>query len=535
MIQKCTSYCYSYYSLFQKDLIMDTVKQILSDFFNLSGDQASMEEIAERIKSGATLKGSNMCILILAIFIASIGLNMNSTAVIIGAMLISPLMGNIIAIGWGMAAYDLHCVKTSSLKLSFQVILSVITSTVYFHFTPITTVSSELLARTSPTVWDVLIAVCGGLAGIIGLTRQERGNVIPGVAIATALMPPLCTAGYGIATHSADFFLGALYLFFINGFFICFSSFVILKIMDVPTKEYVSEKLLHRTQMFLICAGIVVALPSLYLAHRSVRANLENVQAKNFVETAFTSEARRVVSYNLQSQSKTLDVAVIGKTLTPAEINILQDQLLHHPQLNKFTLRITQNSHEGLKESDVQALIENKLSELQNTRITAGDSAETIKYKSLSATYYPAYQKAGAYRELAAELSRKAPLAFPQVEIIECGELLGAAEPAPAAAAPPVKSESPAGQTPPNTVEITASNTPEPGAADAPQARADEAAPLKERLTVIAYVKQPLSREEARRLLKWLYAEAELPAAIHLHLQLSKEYGDSEITGSGLK
>ena len=124
---------------------METVKQILSDFFNLNGDHASMKEIAERIHSGSTLKGSNMCILILAIFIASIGLNMNSTAVIIGAMLISPLMGNIIAIGYGMAAYDIHCVKTSCLKLSFQVILSVITSTVYFYLTPITTVSSELL------------------------------------------------------------------------------------------------------------------------------------------------------------------------------------------------------------------------------------------------------------------------------------------------------------------------------------------------------------------------------------------------------
>ena len=170
---------------------MENLKKSLAELFSLREDSASMNEIVERIHSGAILKGTNMCILVLAIFIASIGLNMNSTAVIIGAMLISPLMGNIIAIGYGMAAYDAKYVKNSFLKLVFQVFLSILTSAIYFSLTPITNPSSELLARTVPTIWDVLIAIFGGIAGIIGLTREERGNVIPGVAIATALMPPL--------------------------------------------------------------------------------------------------------------------------------------------------------------------------------------------------------------------------------------------------------------------------------------------------------------------------------------------------------
>ena len=516
---------------------MDTVKQILSDFFNLSGDNASMEEIAERINSGSALKGSNMYILILAIFIASIGLNMNSTAVIIGAMLISPLMGNIIAIGYGMAAYDIHCVKTSCLKLSFQVLLSVITSTVYFHFTPITTVSSELLARTSPTVWDVLIAVCGGLAGIIGLTRQERGNVIPGVAIATALMPPLCTAGYGIATHSSDFFLGALYLFFINGFFICFSAFIILKLMQVPTKEYVSQKVLHRTQTYLICAGIIVALPSLYMAQKSVRANLESVQAKQYVESAFTSDTRRVVSYSLQSQDRIIDVTLIGKTLTPAEISILQEQLLHHPLLNKFKLRITQNSYEGMKESDVQALIDNKLSELQKTGIKSDDSAEAIKYKSLSAAYYPAYQKENSYKELAASLSLKAPLAFPHVKRIECGELLSAERTASAetdsASAPSGRPAAADAAAPDGTITISAADTISPSADGSQHTAAGDSIKYQARLMVVAYVKQPLSQAEAQRLKSWLSAESELPVA--LCLQLADDSSDSAVFGNGIK
>ena len=157
---------------------MDILKNILADVFDLHKDRAPLDEIKERIYSGGTLKGTNMCILILAIFIASIGLNMNSTAVIIGAMLISPLMGVIMSIGYGMATYDGEYVRESIFKLVFQVTLSVMTSAIYFTLSPIDTASSELLARTEPTIWDVLIAVFGGLAGIIGSTRIEKSNVI---------------------------------------------------------------------------------------------------------------------------------------------------------------------------------------------------------------------------------------------------------------------------------------------------------------------------------------------------------------------
>ena len=197
------------------------VKELLVDTFNLKTDCASMEEISERIHSGGTIKVTNICILVLAMFIASIGLNMNSPAVIIGAMLISPLMGGIMSIAYGIATLDMNYAKNSFFGLFFEMVFCVLVSTIYFTISPITTASSELLARTSPTIWDVLIACFGGLAGIIGTTREEKTNVIPGVAIATALMPPLCTAGFGIARGSLDYFLGALYLFFINSFFIC--------------------------------------------------------------------------------------------------------------------------------------------------------------------------------------------------------------------------------------------------------------------------------------------------------------------------
>ena len=202
----------------------ERVSQVIRSMFTLRQDVASYEEIENTIVSGSKLQGTNACILMLAILVASVGLNTNSTAVIIGAMLISPLMGGLTAIAYGFATNNLTLAKFSAVRLLAQVIISVVTSFVYFSISPINTASSELLARTSPTVWDVLIATGGGFAGIIGQTRKEKSNGIPGVAIAPALMLTLCTAGYGLARHNMRYFGGAMYLFFINGFI---KSFVI--------------------------------------------------------------------------------------------------------------------------------------------------------------------------------------------------------------------------------------------------------------------------------------------------------------------
>ncbi|MCI6084987.1 MAG: DUF389 domain-containing protein, partial [Selenomonas sp.] len=169
------------------------------DLFNLKGGAASIQEINQRILADATVSGTNLIVLVMAIMIACVGLNMNSVAVIIGAMLISPLMGGIVAIGYGMATYDVHFIRQSMIKLAFQVGFAILTASLYFAISPLAYSTDELLARTSPTIWDVIVALCGGIAGAVGNTRQEKSNVIPGVAIATALMPPLCTAGYGLA------------------------------------------------------------------------------------------------------------------------------------------------------------------------------------------------------------------------------------------------------------------------------------------------------------------------------------------------
>lgn len=287
------------------------ISDILKDAFSLKNDTAEQEEIRTRLVEGGQVSGSNMGILMLAILIASIGLNMNSTAVIIGAMLISPLMGSIQAAAYGIASADLKLFWKSSIGLFFQICISLLTSTLYFKISPISMATSELLARTQPTIWDVIIALCGGLAGIIGMTRTEKSNVLPGVAIATALMPPLCTCGYGIATKQWEFLWGAGYLFCVNAYFILFASTLILEILNVPKKQVaLSNKQRQAIKRKIIINTIIVILPSLFVAYNMVQtANNEKDSLTGFsdpktsVSTEMLSEEASVLFPDISTLS----------------------------------------------------------------------------------------------------------------------------------------------------------------------------------------------------------------------------------------
>ena len=211
---------------------------VIKQYFNSLPDKNEERDTIIQITDGISFKGSNLWILIFAILIASLGLNVNSTAVIIGAMLISPLMGPITGMGLSIGINDLQLLKRSFKNYLVMVVIAVITATLYFLITPLKEAQSELLSRTSPTLYDVLIAICGGAAGIIALSTKGKGNVIPGVAIATALMPPLCTAGYGLASANWSYFWGAFYLFFINTVFISLSTFAGVKMLRFNTKQF---------------------------------------------------------------------------------------------------------------------------------------------------------------------------------------------------------------------------------------------------------------------------------------------------------
>ncbi|MBR7037903.1 MAG: DUF389 domain-containing protein [Oscillospiraceae bacterium] len=253
--------------LFTRELT-NTVKRA----FNFSADTASHEEIRDRILSGGQVTGTNMCILICAIVIASVGLNTGSTAVIIGAMLISPLMGSILAMAYAVASADFARFRRHVYGFLLQLIISGTVSTVYFLLSPINAPSSELLARTQPSAYDVIIATFGGLAGIIGTTRKEKANnVIPGVAIATALMPPVCTCGYALAHAKWTMLAGAAYLFLVNSYFIFLSAVLILDIQKIPRVSNLTHKQWRRLRTKMIRNTIIVLLPIIPLTIMMLR------------------------------------------------------------------------------------------------------------------------------------------------------------------------------------------------------------------------------------------------------------------------
>lgn len=261
------------------------------DFFNLTTDQAHPDMIDNAIRSNVRVSGTNLWVLMFAIAIASIGLNVNSTAVIIGAMLISPLMGPIVGIGYGAAVSDVRLIKLSVRNIFIFIAISLFTSTLYFLITPLQEAQSELLARTTPTLWDVLIAFFGGSAGIVALTRKEVSNVVPGVAIATALMPPLCTAGYGLAHGDWHYFFGAFYLFAINCVFIAFSTLIFSRLLKLPKRGLVSKSKQRLHNLVIYAVVLAVMLPSGFLAYRLVQKEI-------FFETVNT------VTQNLQKDEK---------------------------------------------------------------------------------------------------------------------------------------------------------------------------------------------------------------------------------------
>lgn len=253
--------------------------------FSLRHDQDDPEMIDETIRSGVAVGGTNLWVLFFAILIASIGLNVNSTAVIIGAMLISPLMGPIVGVGYGAGVKDLQLIRLSLRNLGIFMLISLSTATLYFLLTPLNHAQSELLARTSPTLWDVLIAFFGGAVGMIGATRRYSSNVVPGVAIATALMPPLCTAGFGIATGNLHYFGGAFYLFTINSVFIGFASLLIVKLLRLPERGEIDESTRHRTRLAIGFVVIATAVPSGFLAYDLVVQKVFEQTALNIVQS----------------------------------------------------------------------------------------------------------------------------------------------------------------------------------------------------------------------------------------------------------
>ena len=319
-------------------------KNNIAAYFDLSADLLPQEEAEAAIREGVSFRGTNIIILIIAIFIASLGLNTNSTAVIIGAMLISPLMGPIIGIGLAVGIHDFDLMKRSFRNLMAAAFFSIVTSTIYFLISPVNEGHSELLARTSPTIYDVFIGFFGGAAGILAIGSKVKGNVIPGVAIATALMPPLCTVGYGLATFQVSYFLGALYLFFINSVFIACATTVGVKLMRYHLKDFSNPERARKVRNIVYTVALLTMIPSCYLTWRMYRQSTFYANCDRFVEQQFNFDGTQVLhsSAVIKGDSKTLTVSLIGRILPQDSLVLALTDLLPEYHLAGTRLKIIQ-------------------------------------------------------------------------------------------------------------------------------------------------------------------------------------------------
>lgn len=353
------------------------------DYFSLSGQLVSQEQAEANIREGVSFRGTSILILIMAILIASLGLNTNSTAVIIGAMLISPLMGPIIGIGLGVGIHDYDLIKRCLRNLVMAAGFSVLASTLFFLISPVNEQHSELLARTSPTIYDVLIGFVGGGAGIIALGSTNKGNVIPGVAIATALMPPLCTAGYGLATWQLNYFFGAFYLFIINSIYIAFATFIGVKLMKykpVATADPIRSRQVMR---IVYGAALLTMLPSIYLTYRMLRDNRFTMDSDRFIAAECDFPDTQVLGRKayFKDGEKFLTVTLIGRPLPIDSLEKALDPRLKYYGLAGTTLTFIQGGvyDRSLAASAANTKLQNLYSAAQSTITSQLSEIDSLK------------------------------------------------------------------------------------------------------------------------------------------------------------
>lgn len=400
---------------------LDDIKEQIKQYFNLIPYLEDEGEAKESIIENVSFRGPNIIILILAIIVASLGLNTNSPAVIIGAMLISPLMGPIIGIGLGVGIYDFALIKRSARNLAAAALFSVIASTIFFLISPVSEGRSELLARTSPTIYDVLIGFFGGAAGIVAIACKQKGNVIPGAAIATALMPPLCTAGYGLATWQLQYFTGAFYLFLINSIFIALSTLIGVKLFKFKEVNFVDPK--RRLRIKRIITSIVVAtlLPSIYLTVLMLRESYFVNDANSFVESQFNFPNTQVFNKKayVKNWKKYLDVTLIGASVNIDSLSMAMTQEMDKTTMLRGThLTIKQGfstTVDAMKNTNGNESMKDMFSTVINQIETQKDEIDSLKSVI--------YQR-NSFDSLSYAISPEIAVLYPEIKWITLGRSL---------------------------------------------------------------------------------------------------------------
>jgi uncharacterized hydrophobic protein (TIGR00271 family) len=328
------------------------VKNFLKEYLDLRKDKDNELATVDSIRKGVEFKGANLWILIFAIFMASLGL-------IIGAMLISPLMGPIMGVGLSVGLNDFELMKRSLKSFLITTLFSVTTATVFFLVSPVAEGQSELLARTSPTIYDVFIALMGGLAGVVALSTKEKGNVIPGVAIATALMPPLCTAGYGLATGNLIYFLGAFYLYFINSVFISLATFIGVRVMHFQRKEFVDKNREKKVRKYIVLIAVLTMCPAVYLTVGIIQDTFFESAANRFVNEQLAFENTQVLDKKIHHEGKhhEIRVVLIGQEVPEASIAIARSKMKDYKLDNTKLVVLQGMNNESLDMSSIRAMV----------------------------------------------------------------------------------------------------------------------------------------------------------------------------------
>lgn len=386
--------------------------QSVKRYFNLLDDREDEQAVVDQVSAGVVFRGTNLWILMFAILIASLGLNVNSTAVIIGAMLISPLMGPIIGMGLSVGIGDYDLLRRALKNYGVATLISVLTAALYFLISPLSEARSELLARTTPTLYDVLIAFCGGAAGVLALTTKSKGQVIPGVAIATALMPPLCTAGYGLATAQWTYFFGAFYLFFINTVFIALSTFLGVKLLRFHSKQSLAPEVATRGKRMVAVVVVVAMLPAALMTVNIVRSDVVGRHVAQFVENELAQPGTSILSHEVVHD--TLHVVAIGRPIDDGEIASARSRMGHY-KLGSMILEVIQGS-----DNDDLATLMQRVNTMadgamrERSRLTAQVSDLEGRLSAYT-----------AYDSLSAQTTREAATLFPAVENIGMASLGG--------------------------------------------------------------------------------------------------------------
>lgn len=396
--------------------ILQQLKHYLKNILDPSEERENEAETIENILKGINFRGSNLWVLIFAIFIASLGLNVNSTAVIIGAMLISPLMGPIMGIGLGIGINDFELIKKAFRNLAIATVFGILTSTFYFLLSPLNEARSELLARTTPTIYDVLIAFFGGMAGIVASSTRLKGNVIPGVAIATALMPPLCTAGFGLANGNLSYFFGAFYLYMINSVFIAFATTLGVKLMHFSKKTFVDKAREKKVQQIVYTILFVTMIPSVYITYNMIKANIFETNAHRFITNEINYPNSFVVNKHIAKDS--IAITLIGKEL-PEEYIVLLHQKMEQYKLADCKLHIIQGI--GKEKED------GKKDELNNLVLQDFYKKTQDKTQRQTAEINALRQRLGSYvlyDTLGSQIAPEIRILFPDVESVALSKVI---------------------------------------------------------------------------------------------------------------